>query len=77
MTQIIIINENDMTPVTSTCILAIGRKNGRLLVEFANAEIYVYGYGSANLFDQLLAAPSKGRFINCVLKPAYDGILIR
>lgn len=77
MTQIIIINENDLIPVISTCILAIGRKNGRLLVEFASTGIYVYGYGSDKLFEQLLAAPSKGRFINYVLKPAYDGILIR
>lgn len=76
MTQILI-TEVDMTPVSSTCILAVGHKNGRLVVEFANRGTYVYGYGSDKLFDQFLAAPSKGRFINYVLKPAYDGILIR
>lgn len=76
MTQIII-TEIKMVPVVSSCIMSIGTDGERLLVEFVRAGTYVYGHGSAKLFDQLLAARSKGKFVNSILKPAYDGVLFR
>lgn len=73
----IIINESNMVPVDSSCILAVGHIDDKLIVKFVRTGTYVYDSGSARLLDQLLAAPSKGKFLNAVLKPAYTGILIR
>lgn len=72
----IIIDESKMVSVDSSFITAIGTIGDNLLVRFDRVGTYVYGSGSAKLFNQMLTAPSKGKFVNFVLKPAYTGILI-
>lgn len=52
--------------VASSCINAAGYnlKTNELIVEFKNGRIYTYLGVAVLVFDQLMAASSKGRFMN-------------
>jgi len=59
--------------VASTNISSIGYDEGTqtLEVEFHSRSIYQYYNVPPNLFEELLKAGSKGRFLNTYIKNAY------
>jgi hypothetical protein len=63
-----------MQPVDSASIAAIGydRRRRRLFVQFRDSgETYAYLGVPPRLFAALEEAPSKGRFVNAVIKDRY------
>jgi hypothetical protein len=42
-----------------------------LEIEFMNGTVYQYYNVGAQLFDQLMQAPSKGQFLNVYIRNAY------
>ncbi|MBU3036477.1 KTSC domain-containing protein [Tritonibacter mobilis] len=59
--------------VASSNIASIGYDPGTetLEVEFLNSSIYQYFNVPENMYEQLMAEPSKGRFLNTYIKNAY------
>lgn len=66
----------ELIPVESSAIASVGYSDNRLIVEFVVGEIYKYVGVSENLFKELLAASSKGKFFNERIKPLYKGKLL-
>lgn len=64
----------DMHPVDSSAIAAVGYDAAarELYVRFIDGETYIYEAVPERVFDDLLEAESKGRFVNLHVKPAYD-----
>lgn len=60
-----------LTAVESSAILKVGYCNNALFVQFVGGQWYKYLQVSETVFEQLLAAPSKGAFINKSVKPFY------
>ena len=60
-------------PVSSSNIASIGYDPGSetLEIEFTNGSIYQYFNVPARLHEQLMAAPSKGQFLNTYIRNAY------
>jgi hypothetical protein len=64
----------DWQPCSSTAILKFRHRNGVLELVYVEGEL-VYDYPcSAMLFEEFLVAPSKGRFVNGVLKPHAEAL---
>ena len=63
-----------LLPVESSSIDAVGYDpaSRRLYVRFRSGYTYVYYAVAKPVFDDLLAADSKGRFLNQEIKDAYD-----
>ena len=59
--------------VASSNISSIGYDPSRatLEVEFLNGSIYQYFNVPENMYEQLMAAPKKGRFLHAYVKNAY------
>lgn len=59
--------------VASSNISAIGYNQATetLEVEFLSGSVYQYYNVPQNIYDQLMAAGSKGRFLNAYIKNAY------
>ena len=64
-------NKN-LTPVVSSNIAAIGYFGDRLVVEFADGDLYAYENVPKGIFDSMLASKSKGAFLNAEVKTAYQ-----
>ena len=62
-----------MQRVESSSVAAVGFEPTRneLTVRFVSGESYVYSMVPRAVFDALLEAASKGRFVNQSLKPRY------
>jgi hypothetical protein len=60
-------------PVVSTSIASIGfdADNETLEVEFVSGSVYRYRNVEEDVYERLLAAPSKGAFFNEHIKDAY------
>jgi hypothetical protein len=60
-------------PVGSSNVASIGydREAETLEVEFLNGSIYQYYNVGADLYEQLMAAPSKGQFLNTYIRNAF------
>ncbi|HWK28903.1 MAG TPA: hypothetical protein VNS09_20245 [Solirubrobacter sp.] len=59
----------DWQPCDSSAVTAYRHRDGVLDLVFTDADTY-YSYPCSDLlFEDFLAAPSKGRFVNGVLKP--------
>jgi len=60
-------------PVASSNIVSMGydEPSETLEIEFSNSTIYQYFNVSAEMFEQLKYAPSKGQFLNAYIKNAY------
>ena len=60
-------------PVSSSNIASIGYDPGSetLEIEFTNGSIYQNFNVPAGLHEQLMAAPSKGQFLNTYIRNAY------
>ena len=63
-----------LLPVESSSIDAVGfdPASKRLYVRFRSGYTYVYYEVAKSVFDDLLGADSKGRFLNQEIKGAYD-----
>lgn len=59
--------------VASSNIASVGYDpdNETLEIEFTNGSIYQYFNVSSGLYEQLMAAPSKGQFLNSYIRNAY------
>ena len=60
-------------PVASTNLVSVGydEASQTLEVEFLNGTVYQnYNVGAA-MYEQLMAAPSKGQFLNVYVRNAY------
>jgi hypothetical protein len=59
--------------VASSTVASIGydEKSETLEVEFLNGTIYQYYNVPAALFEQFRIAPSKGQFLNTMIRNAY------
>ncbi len=60
-----------MIPVTSSNINSVGYENNTLYVSFRRSGIYVYSGVPYNVFQNLLAAPSKGKYFATYIKHSY------
>lgn len=60
-------------PVSSTNIVSVGYDDATetLEVEFMNGTVYQYFNVGSDLYQQFLAAPSKGQFLNTYIRSAY------
>ncbi len=60
-------------PVSSSNVAPIGYDpaNETLEIEFTNGSIYQYFNVPSELYEQLMAAPSKGQFLNTYIRNAY------
>lgn len=60
-------------PVASSNVASIGydEPTETLEVEFLNGTVYQYFNVGADLYQQILAAPSKGQFLNTYIRNAY------
>jgi len=60
-------------PIVSSNITSIGYDpdSETLEVEFTNGSIYQYFNVPSGLNDQLMAAPSKGQFLNVYIRNGY------
>ena len=63
----------DRNAVTSSNIFSIGYDPAieTLEVEYTNGSIYQYFNVPPNLYEQLMAAPSKGQFMNAYIRNGY------
>jgi hypothetical protein len=61
----------DRVPVTSTAMLSTGYDpDSRVLeIELINGDIYQYLDVPKHVYEDLLSAESKGRYLNMVIKP--------
>lgn len=57
-----------MQPVTSSNVVAIGYENGTMHVQFKSGT-YRYDNVSEEFYNRLMAAESKGRFLNNSILP--------
>lgn len=60
-----------MKPVDSSNIESLGYFQGNLFVRFMNGGIYKYRDVSEDIYQELLDAPSKGKFLNSSIKPNH------
>lgn len=60
----------DRIPVQSSNVVSIGWADETLEVEFKSG-VYRYANVPQSVFDDLMAAPSKGKFINATIVGAY------
>jgi len=60
--------------IESTTIVSIGydRSSETLEVEFSQAGVYRYHAVPASLYEALMSAGSKGRFLQTWIKPEYQ-----
>ncbi|HEY1124567.1 MAG TPA: KTSC domain-containing protein [Sphingobium sp.] len=60
-------------PVASSNIVSMGydEPSQTLEVEFLGGAVYQYYNVGAAIYEQLMAAPSKGQFLNVYIKNAY------
>jgi hypothetical protein len=63
-------------PVESSCIDSVGYDTEVLEVRFDNGGIYRYFEVPAQLYRQLLAAESKGRFFNHHIRDDYGYVQV-
>jgi len=63
----------DRTPVTSSNVASVGydRDLQILEIEFLHGSIYQYFNVTEDVWEQLISASSKGRFLNQQIKPFY------
>jgi len=63
----------DRIPVSSSNVSSVGYDPGSktLEVEYNNGEVYQYDGVPQDRYEELMAATSKGRFLNAVIKPYY------
>lgn len=61
-----------MTPVESSNLESVGHDGTNLFVRFKNGSIYVYLHVPESLYQELLAADSKGKYLGKHIKGAFQ-----
>lgn len=57
-----------LTPIESSNVRAIGYQQSRIFVAFANGSLYRFEQATAGLFQEFMAAESKGKFFHARIK---------
>ena len=65
-------NLPDMIPVDSTDLESVGYDGQNLFVQFKRNAVYIYFQVPESLYRDLLAADSKGKFLNKHIKGIFD-----
>jgi len=65
-----------LTEVVSSNINKIGYENNNLLVEYKSGVKYQYKEVPQELYEKLISAESKGRFMNSEIKGKFEYIRI-
>lgn len=65
-------NIPSMTPVESSNLESVGHDGTNLFVRFKNGSVYVYFHVPKALYQELLAAESKGNFLNNYIKGIFQ-----
>ena len=62
------------TPVTSSMVAAVGYDptSRTLEIEYRGGKVYTYAGVTSDVYDALIAAPSKGRYINEHIKGRFS-----
>lgn len=60
-----------MIPVSSSNLSAVGYEDTTLYVRFHSGSTYAYFNVPENVYNGLLAAPSKGKYLASVIKGSY------
>lgn len=63
--------EGDWLPVESDAIAAVAYRAGSLIIRYRNGHVYRHSNVPKPLFDDLLSAESKGKFVNQYVKKTY------
>jgi hypothetical protein len=60
-------------PVSSSSITSVGYddQSQTLEIEFSNGSVYQYYNVGSDMFDQFIAAPSKGQFLHAYIRNAF------
>ncbi|HEY9945529.1 TPA: KTSC domain-containing protein [Neisseria meningitidis] len=58
-------------PVLSSNLSSVAYENGILEIRFKNGSLYRYKGVPQTVYDELLHAPSKGRYLHSQIKPFY------
>lgn len=61
----------DMKPVVSSNISSIGYENGTLYVQFHRGGLYSYSDVPRNVYENLMAASSHGKYFAAYIKNVY------
>lgn len=61
-----------LSPVKSSNISAVGYENGTLAVKFSSGTVYHYSDVPANVYAELLAAESIGRYFAANIRNKYS-----
>jgi hypothetical protein len=63
----------EMVPVDSTNIVRVGYDDGsqELYIEFDSGRTYIYSDVASTTYEELMAADSKGSYLNREIKPNY------
>jgi hypothetical protein len=66
-------------PVVSTSLASVGYDKARrtLEVEFRKGRVYQYHDVGPEIFERLMSAESKGRFMNAFIREAYRFTRVR
>jgi len=60
--------------VSSSNLVSVGWENQTLEIEFKSGAVYVYHGVPEELYQELMASPSKGSFFAANIKKTYQGI---
>ena len=68
----------ERAPVTSDLVVSAGydARSGTLEIELTGGRIYQYYQVPATIYEQLMAAESKGKYFNYNIKGAYAYALV-
>lgn len=62
----------EMNSLDSSNLKAAGFENGTLIIEFTNNTKYSYKNVPRHVYDELLAAPSHGKFFHLAIRNVYE-----
>jgi hypothetical protein len=62
----------EMKPLNSSNLKAVGFDDGTLIIEFTNNTKYSYKNVPRHVYDELLAAPSHGKFFHAHIRNVYE-----
>ena len=65
------VTQTELVPVESSNMAAVGHDGGTLTVAFHGGRIYRYYGVSAEVYHDLIDAPSKGRYLHRSIKGTY------
>lgn len=66
------LKNNYFVKVESSNISAVGYANDSLFVQYKNGSMYLYNKVPKKVYEELLKAESKGRFVNESIKGKYE-----